>query len=62
MLGGEGAHQLTAQEIGQFYKFGLKPVFIVINNDGYLVERYTCKDPEGHQWSFGSYDPWAETS
>lgn len=22
MLGGEGAHQLTAQEIGQFYKFG----------------------------------------
>jgi len=46
MIGGEGAHQLTAQEIGQFYKFGLKPVFIVINNDGYLVERYTCRDPE----------------
>ena len=46
MIGGEGAHQLTAQEIGQFYKFGLKPVFIVINNDGYLVERYTCWDPE----------------
>jgi len=46
MVGGEGAHQLTAQEIGQFYKFGLKPVFIVINNDGYLVERYTCWDPE----------------
>jgi indolepyruvate decarboxylase len=46
MIGGEGAHQLTAMEIGQFYKFGLKPVFIVINNDGYLVERYTCWDPE----------------
>lgn len=46
MIGGEGAHQLTSQEIGQFYKFGLKPVFIVINNDGYLVERYTCQDPE----------------
>jgi len=46
MIGGEGAHQLTAQEIGQFYKFGLKPVFIVVNNDGYLVERYTCRDPE----------------
>jgi len=46
MIGGEGAHQLTAQEIGQFYKFGLKPVFIVINNNGYLVERYTCRDPE----------------
>ena len=19
---------------------------------------YTCRDPEGHLWSFGSYDPW----
>jgi uncharacterized glyoxalase superfamily protein PhnB len=19
---------------------------------------YTCKDPEGHVWTFGSYDPW----
>jgi uncharacterized glyoxalase superfamily protein PhnB len=19
---------------------------------------FTCKDPEGHQWSVGSYDPW----
>ncbi len=21
---------------------------------------YVCRDPEGHVWSFGSYDPWAE--
>lgn len=21
---------------------------------------YSCRDPEGHVWSFGSYDPWAE--
>ena len=20
---------------------------------------YTAKDPEGHVWTFGSYDPWA---
>ena len=20
---------------------------------------YTCRDPEGHVWHFGSYDPWA---
>jgi uncharacterized glyoxalase superfamily protein PhnB len=20
---------------------------------------FTCSDPEGHLWSFGSYDPWA---
>lgn len=21
---------------------------------------YTCRDPEGNVWSFGSYDPWEE--
>jgi uncharacterized glyoxalase superfamily protein PhnB len=21
---------------------------------------YVCRDLEGHVWSFGSYDPWAE--
>ncbi len=20
---------------------------------------YSCRDPEGHLWSFGTYDPWA---
>ena len=20
---------------------------------------YTCRDPEGHLWNFGEYDPWA---
>ena len=23
---------------------------------------YSCRDPEGHLWCFGSYDPWAESS
>ena len=23
---------------------------------------FSCRDPEGHLWNFGSYDPWAETS
>lgn len=23
---------------------------------------YTCRDPEGYVWSFGSYDPWSERS
>lgn len=22
---------------------------------------YTCRDLEGHVWTFGTYDPWAET-
>ena len=23
---------------------------------------YSCRDPEGHLWSFGSYDPWRENA
>jgi TPP-dependent 2-oxoacid decarboxylase len=37
---------LTAQEVSQFYRFGLKPIIFVLNNDGYLIERLLCKDPE----------------
>ncbi len=22
---------------------------------------YSCRDPEGHLWNFGTYDPWAES-
>ena len=22
---------------------------------------YTCRDPEGYLWTFGTYDPWADT-
>jgi len=43
---GEGSHQLTAQEVSQFHRFGLKPIIFVLNNEGYLIERLLCKDPE----------------
>ncbi|MBW5405695.1 alpha-keto acid decarboxylase family protein [Morganella morganii] len=46
LITGEGSHQLTAQEICQFGRFGLKPLIFVLNNDGYLIERLLCKDPE----------------
>jgi indolepyruvate decarboxylase len=45
LVTGDGSHQLTAQEIGQFARLGLKPVVFVLNNDGYLIERLLCKDP-----------------
>src|SRR6202030_3448600 len=35
---GEGSHQLTAQEISQFGRRGLKPIVFVLNNSGYLIE------------------------
>ena len=36
-------------------------VVIDIADQPYGGRGYACKDPEGHHWWFGSYDPWAET-
>ena len=46
LVTGEGSHQLTAQEISQFARLGLRPVVFVLNNNGYLIERLLCKDPQ----------------
>jgi indolepyruvate decarboxylase len=48
LVTGDGSHQLTAQEVGQFYRFGLKPIIFVLNNSGYLTERLLCKDGESY--------------
>jgi len=29
-----------------------------IQDDAFGGRSYTCRDPEGHIWSFGTYDPW----
>lgn len=29
-------------------------------DEDYGGRSYSCRDPEGHLWNFGSYDPWAE--
>lgn len=57
LVTGEGSHQLTVQEISQFARFGLKPIILVLNNDGYLIERLLCKNPEAYyndiaQWNY----------
>ena len=46
LITGEGAHQLTVQEISQLGRRGLKPIIFVLNNSGYLIERLLCRDPE----------------
>lgn len=33
-------------------------VVIDIKDESYGGRGYTCRDPEGHLWSFGTYDPW----
>jgi indolepyruvate decarboxylase len=58
LVTGDGSHQLTAQEIGQFGRLGLKPVVFVLNNDGYLIERLLCKDPS---IAYNNIAPWRYT-
>jgi indolepyruvate decarboxylase len=58
LITGEGSHQMTAQEIGQFGRLGLKPVIFVLNNNGYLIERLLCKDPE---IAYNDVAPWRYT-
>ncbi|TAE60662.1 MAG: glyoxalase [Bacteroidetes bacterium] len=35
-------------------------IVIDIKGEDYGGRSYTCLDPEGFLWNFGSYDPWAE--
>jgi uncharacterized glyoxalase superfamily protein PhnB len=33
-----------------------------IQDEDYGGRGYSCHDPEGHLWSFGTYDPWEEAA
>ena len=35
-------------------------IILDIKDQDYGGRGYTCRDLEGHVWSFGDYDPWAE--
>ena len=35
---------MTAQELSQLGRHGLRPIVFVLNNSGYLSERMLCKD------------------
>ena len=43
---GEGGHQMTATEMGTFERYGVKPIYIVVNNGGYFFERITNRYPD----------------
>ncbi|MBK3756697.1 VOC family protein [Stutzerimonas frequens] len=35
-------------------------IAIELKDEDYGGRSFTCHDPEGHLWSFGTYDPWAD--
>jgi indolepyruvate decarboxylase len=58
LVTGDGSHQLTVQEIGQFGRLGLKPIVFVLNNSGYLIERLLCRNPK---IAYNDLAPWRYT-
>jgi uncharacterized glyoxalase superfamily protein PhnB len=40
---------------------GAEMIFDLEDKD-YGGKGFTCRDPEGHVWSIGEYDPWASSS
>jgi len=55
LITGDGSHQLTANEIGNFGRHGVKPVIFVLNNEGYAVERVLEEYPD---WCYNDLAPW----
>ncbi|OAP56450.1 hypothetical protein AYL99_09629 [Fonsecaea erecta] len=55
---GDGSIQLSVQEIGTMIKTGLTPIIILLNNDGYTIERAIHKPTEAYhdiaQWRWQS--------
>jgi uncharacterized glyoxalase superfamily protein PhnB len=47
------AHYQTAKSAGA-------EIVMEIADQDYGGRLYSARDPEGHLWNFGSYDPWAE--
>ena len=46
LVTGEGSHQLTAIEVGNMLRRGINPIIIVLNNNGYTIERVLSDNPE----------------
>ena len=56
LITGEGSHQLTANEIGGMGRYGAKVTMLVLNNDGYMVERALEESPD---WSYNDLARWS---
>jgi TPP-dependent 2-oxoacid decarboxylase len=52
VLVGDGAFQMTAQELSTIIRYQLNPIFFLINNDGYTIERAI------HEGSYNDIQPW----
>jgi uncharacterized glyoxalase superfamily protein PhnB len=51
VVGDADAHYAQAKAAGA-------AIILDIEDDDFGGRTYTCRDPEGHIWTFGTYDPW----
>ncbi|EWC41810.1 VOC family protein [Stutzerimonas stutzeri] len=35
-------------------------IVVELKDEDYGGRGFSCRDPQGHLWSFGTYDPWAD--
>lgn len=47
-----------ADEVYRRAKVGGAEIVIDIRDEGYGGRGFSCRDPEGHLWNVGTYDPW----
>ena len=53
---------LVVEEIDAHYQGAIAAgaeIILDIKDEDYGGRGYSCKDPEGYLWNFGSYNPWA---
>ena len=48
-----------ADAVYQRAKEGGAKIVMEIKNEDYGGRGFSCRDPEGHLWNVGTYDPWA---
>jgi uncharacterized glyoxalase superfamily protein PhnB len=51
MVADADAHHARAKSAGA-------DIVLPVADDSFGGRGYTCRDPEGHIWTFGTYDPW----
>ncbi|GBF23016.1 indolepyruvate decarboxylase [Candidatus Gastranaerophilus sp. (ex Termes propinquus)] len=56
LLCGEGACQMSYQEISTMLRQGVKPIIIIINNEGYTIERLLSRNPTDEYNEIAKWD------
>jgi len=57
------AAYIIVEEIDEHYRRAIAAgadIIMDIKDEDYGGRGYSCKDPEGHIWNFGSYNPWVQ--